>query len=73
MQPGTTGEWAKGQAGSGVRMYASLRLLLPAANNFNERLLGRLEKILYRCALDHREEAEERGGEEKPVQVYVTG
>ncbi|PSC73217.1 DEAD-box ATP-dependent RNA helicase 50 isoform A [Micractinium conductrix] len=43
------------------------------ANNFNERLLGRLEKILYRCALDHREEAEERGGEEKPVQVYVTG
>ena len=38
------------------------------ANNFNERLLSRLQHILYRCTANQQE-----AGSEKPVTVYVTG
>lgn len=47
------------------------------ANGFNERLLGRLQHILYRCAEGRGADANGGGGgsrgEEKPVQVYLTG
>ncbi|KAI7844547.1 hypothetical protein COHA_001905 [Chlorella ohadii] len=38
------------------------------ANGFNERLLSRLESILFRCTSERAE-----SGNERPVNVYVTG
>ena len=38
------------------------------ANGFNDKLLSRLEHILYRCANEQKD-----AGSEKPVNVYVTG
>ena len=38
------------------------------ANGFNDKLLSRLEHILYRCANEQKD-----ADSEKPVNVYVTG
>jgi hypothetical protein len=38
------------------------------ANGFNDKLLARLEHILFRCANQQKE-----AGTDKPVNVYVTG
>jgi hypothetical protein len=38
------------------------------ANGFNDKLISRIESIIYRCASEQQE-----AGTENPVKVYVTG